>query len=958
MANLVPTNAISIEEELTQLELYKYHPSGILNVTLNRLQDMLDGKVELVSPSTPFAFLLESSCINTAFAVQEFALQTRKRYPRMANSDDDLYLHMSDFDFLDRFSKPSYANVVFNILFNDFKTKAVYEPLTKDWVLKLPRHLKVTIGSYVYLLTSAIVIRMTENEILDIKFENQDFNNIFPIQTNYISFNTIKRNHEETYLNFTLKLPEVDIEVADAPISNLSELKGQIAFNKDRKFYYLRAFHWKDKQWQEMTVTHTNEVYDVYKPTCIIKVDVTGHKVSYHVPAVYMNTNQISGRLRFLVYTTMGKISVNFGDYQISEFNLVYGDVFPETELDKYTQPIQNVTKVVYTTDMVESGSDGKTFEELKEAVIENSIGDRKLPITPKQLSYDVDGAQFKIVKHADTLTNRIYKLETQIPAPRTRYPITKYNLDIMECQTTISALRTGAKITSHGQDITILPEGTVFQMDNGVLKVLTPAQLTYLQSLSGIELATEVNKHSYLSLYYHYVLDTSNDTVALRAYDLNTPTVESINFREFNETARISINSTQANLYKTMTGYGLDILTNLIKYNVAIDHTNITPYLVYTESSGTRYFLPGYYFTDINEQPVFRLGIDSQYLITNNNRIALTNFYDANGALVTVDVDLHAKLEVMYISNVIPPEYVGSKMDHYIDGSFLAGNHCVVTLEDIYLQFGDYLKYLYTPVHTSVGYSEYERYEEDVPLRYTQTVYDVNNEIIHQVGDVVTDSEGNVQYQHLKGQTKLDSYLNPVPLSSLEVQRYMSLLLIDYRAILANTVNNQTYNQQIRQYLTEVITENAAQAHERLLDNSEAYVVVPKTISAVSVKTGNGTKVIPSMQPFKVDVYVNYSVYNNTVIRDNIVYTITKTIDDYLHDTVVIKRTELVQLLYTKLGEFVVSVSLTKFTELNTEYMALVDTNTRISLSKTLSVESDGYNLKEDIAIDFKIVD
>lgn len=958
MANLIPTNPMNIEQELENLNLYKYHPSGILNVSLNRLQDMLDGKVELTDPSTPFTYLLETSCLNTAFAVQEYAMQTRKLYPRMANHDDDLSLHMSDFDYLGRFSEPSYANVIFNILFNDFKSKAVFDPLTRDWVLKLPRHLKVTISKYSYLLTSAIVIRMTENEIVDIKFENQDFNNIFPVQTNYINFNFVKVNHEETYLNFVLKLPEVDIEVADAPISNISELKNTISFNPDRQFYYFRAFHWKDGGWQEMLVTHTNEVYDVFKPTCLIKVDVTNHKVSYHIPAVYLNTNQVSGRVRFLVYTTMGKISVNFGDYQMADFNLVYGDVFPETELDKYTQPVQNVTKVVYTTDVVESGSNGKTFEELKDAVIQNSIGDRKLPITAKQLEYSVNDSRFKIVNHVDVLTNRIYKLETQIPAPRTRYPITKYNLDIIEYKGTISEIRSGAGVTHYGDDITVVPEGTIFQIDNGILKILPQDKVNFLAGLSGIALSTEVNKHNYLSLYYHYVIDTSNDTAVVRAYDLNSPGVESVNFREFNATARVGINTTQTNLYKTKSGYAIDLLTNLIKYNVAIDHLNITPYLVYTEPSGTRYYRPAAYYTDINKQPVFRLLIDSGYYINAKNRIHLQNFLDANGATTNIDVDIHAKLEIMYVSNVIPPEYVTTAMDSYINGSFMAGTHCVVSLEDISVRFGDHLQYLFAGIHTAVGYSEFETYEEDVPLRYTQTVYNSSNEVIHAVGDIVLDDDGNTIFQHLKGQTKMDAYQNPVSVHDLEVTRFINLLFIDHRALLTTTKNNKDYNQQIRQFLTEVITENAAVVHEDLLDNSQAFVVVPKTISDVKVKTGSGVHVIPSMQAFKVDVYVSYAVYNNLKIRENIIYTVTKTIDEYLHDTTVVKKAELSQQLFAQLREFVVTISLSQFTQLNAEYIELVDPNSRISLSKTLSVESDGYNLKEDIAIDFKVVD
>lgn len=957
MANLTPITPINIEQELANLSLYKYHPSGILNVSLNRLQDMLDGKVEITDPSNPFTYLLETSALNTSFAVQEYALQTRKLYPRLANQDDDLYLHMSDYDFLGRFAQPSSANVVFNILFNDFKNKAIFDPVSHDWLLKLPRHLKVTISGYSYLLTSAILIRLTENDIIDIKFENQDFNNIFPVLTNYINFQIIKVNQEETYLNFVLKLPEVDVEVADAPVSNISELKGGISYNKNRQYYYFRAFHWVNDGWVEMLVTHTNEVYDVFTPTCIIKVDPTNHKLSYHIPAVYMNTGRVTGRVRLLTYTTMGKVSVNFGDYQMADFNLVYADVFPETELDVYTQPIQNITKVVYTTDIVEAGSNGKTFEELKAAVIDNAIGDRKLPITSKQLEYDVNDSRFTIVKDVDVLTNRIYKLETQIPAPRTRYPITKYNLDILEYKGTVSELRSGGGVSSYGNDITVVAEGTLFSMDNGILTILDAASVTRLNGMSGIALATEVNKSRYLSLYYHYVVDTSSDKAVVRAYDLTSPNVTTISFQEFNATARIGVNSTQANIYKTGRGYGLDVLANLIKYNVAIDHLNITPYIVYTEPSGARYYLPGVFYTMINTQPVYRFAVDSGYYIDANNRIHLQNFLDANGASVGIDVSLSAKLEMMYVSDVIPPEYVSTAMDAYVNGSFLAGYHCVVSLEDIQVDFGTHLEYLFAGMHTAVGYSQYATYTEDVPLRYTQTVYDANNGIVHQVGDTVYDG-ADVVYAFHKGQTQLDAYKQPVLTSALEVTRFVNFLFVDYRALLTTSQNNKDYNTQIRQYLTDIITVNAASVHDKLLDNSQAFVVVPKTISDVRVKTGTGVQVIPSMQSFSVDLYVTYAIYNNAVIRNNILYTVTKTIDDYLYAGTTIKKTELLQILYTKLSEFVVSVSLTKFTELNTEYMELTDSNSRVSLAKTLTVESDGYNLKEDIAIDFKIVD
>jgi len=127
MANLTPVNQITIEDALGELSQYKYFPNKIVNISLNRLSDMLNGAVDFVDPSNPFVYLLETSALNTAFAIQEYTLLTRRLYPRLANNESDLYLHMSDFDFLGIYSEPAYANITFNFLLNDIITKAYYD---------------------------------------------------------------------------------------------------------------------------------------------------------------------------------------------------------------------------------------------------------------------------------------------------------------------------------------------------------------------------------------------------------------------------------------------------------------------------------------------------------------------------------------------------------------------------------------------------------------------------------------------------------------------------------------------------------------------------------------------------------------------------------------------------------------------------------------------------------------
>lgn len=957
MPDISTTNSLDINKELKNLEIYKYHLTGIAQVSLNRLTDMLDGKVEITDPSNPFVYLVEMSSLNTTFAIKEFALNMRKRFPRLANSDDDLYLHMSDYDFLGRFSEPSYANVLFNIMFNDFKTRAVYDPVTKDYVLKLPRHLKLKVSDYVFTLTSAIIIRLTETGVIDVKFENQDFNNIFPIQTNYINFVLKNINASEQYLSFALKMPEVDIETANVAIDPSSVAKDYIVYNKKRQFYFFRAFFFKNDEWHEMLVTHTNDVYDVYKPTCIIKVLPNTNRVEYHIPSVYINSGMVSTNVRFLVYTTMGKIAVNFSDFQMADFSTEYGDVFPETELDNYTKPIQSITKVIYTTDSIDGGKNGMSFEELKQSVIDNSIGDRKLPITTKQLSFTSNQNNFKIIKDVDIVTGRMYKLETEVPSPLTRYPVTKFNLDILEHRTTIDDLRQGNNVKAFGNDITVIPEGTIFRLNDGVLSHVSQQEADQLKALTGAALVALVNETSYLSLYYHYVIDTSENKSKLRAYDLTSTGVSLISFKEFNATTRVGINTTSANIYKTPTGYTLDVLSNLKKYTDSITETNIKPYLVYKDISDAKFFLEGELFTSINNNPVFRFNIDSNYHIDKTNRIYISNFKDSNGNLTTLSIDLDSQLELIYLSDVIPYAFAATDMDTYIQTSFLAGQYCAVTLEDINITFGYYLERLFSGMHTSTGVYEYETYAADVPLTYTSTVYNPDNSIQHMVGDIVLDGNGDPVIQFSKGDVKLLDG-EPVPINTLAKERYLNLMFIDYRVLVSTPTNSRDHNKQIKAHISEMALENALTIQEQLLDNSEAFVVIPKTVGHMRVKTASKTVSMKSMQKFNADVYVRFDIYNSETIRDNIKYTITKTLDDYLYANVVIKKTELINSLYEKLKEFVVTISIPNFTELDEEYMEILDTNCRLSIDKTLVLEADGYNLTENITIRFKLIE
>ncbi len=958
MPNISPTTSLTLDQELANLSLYKYHPNGLVNHSLNRLQDMLDGKVEIVDPNNPFVYLLETSCLNTAFAIQEYTLLTRKLYPRLANSEEDLYLHMSDFDYLGRFSEPATASVKFNILFNDFKNLAYHDTVQNEYVLKLPRHLKVSVDKYVFTMTSAVIIRLTESGVIDVKFENQDFNNLFPVSTNFINFNLMKSNQTETYLCFDLKLPEVDIEAVEIPVEKSKLFQNTLTYNPTRRYYYFRAFHLLAGVWTEMVVTHTDEVYDINTPTCVVKVSESENSLSYYIPPVYVNTGMLGSKVKFLIYTTMGSISVNFNDYNVSDFSVEYNDVFPDQELDSTTQPLQLISKMIYVQDEVIDGKNGVTFVELKASVIDNSIGDRKLPITNKQIQYSVAQNNFKLIKDVDVVTNRIFLLETPIPNATTRYPIARFNMDIIEYATTMTDLKTGKnRIQVVADDILIIPEKTVFKLTENGLTLLDQVEYNYLVGLSGSELANEVNSHNYLSVFYHYILDASGNELNLRAYDISVPTVKQINFKEFNATAKVGINTTNTNIYQVSNGFGMDLLTNFKKYEDFVNETNLTAYMVYSDSEANKFYLPGRLYTVINDNPVFRFEFVTDYYINSDNEIRVQNFTDNNGNLISVALPLDATLELIYVSNYIPTTYQASEIDNYIYNTFISAGNCVVSLEQVSIKFGDYLALLNTQVHTSTGTYEYETYQEDVPLRYQSTVYGVDNEPLHQVNDIVYDENGEVVYQYLKGDIVLGENGQPVPVGALELMRYINLLFIDYKAVLGTKSTIVGYRNQLRTFLTEKITVNAVDVSNELLENTEAFVVVPKNIGYVRVKSNGRESYISSMQQFKVNLYVGSKVFNDSDIRDGLVYTVISTIDNYLYSNAALNKTELLNLLYGKLNQFVISVTLDEFTELNEEYIEILDGNSRVGLNKVLVSNPDGYDVSDDVSVNFMLI-
>lgn len=978
MANISFYEPSKIEDLLQDLDQYKYQPSALKTAMLNRVSDMLSGTVDIVDPSNPFTYLLETTCVNTSFAVQEFATIAKKLYPRLANSEADLYLHMSDYDYLGRFSEPSTANVWFNLVYSDFKRNAINpflaDGITKDMTrvsIQIPRMYTVTISSYTFTLLYPITITQHSNGVFDISYDTSVTSSINNPSSSGIKFNYITQFNNESWLRFSVPMLEVGVTSTEVSIEKSSLFKQSISIPENKLFYYAEVFHIVGGAWAPMVTTHTQEVYDINLPTACLTVYQDSGQVDVYIPPVYIINNLVSSKVRIDIYTTSGAVDVNFSDFKTSDFSVEHTQVDKVRDLGYLTAPIAMVGKLVYISEQVNGGKGRLSFDNLKAAVIDNSIGDRKLPITSNQLTYDVNQKGFTLIKDVDILTDRIYYFQRPVPLPLTQYPISKLDMDMSDYMATLSVMNATGSIVNTNKNRYLIPENTVFIAENSLLRMLDLAEVTTLKSLSNASLLNEINSKTYLSTFYHYVIDTNENETTSRAYDFDTANVSLVNFIKLNSTVNFTVHTDGAVLSKAPTGFEL-LITAAVSINDSMFQVNAASVcLLYTDENGDNFYMTGSSIMGLGVPVVYRFNLTSSYDVDNKEMLYLTSFVDKNNNAVELAVPLLSDFKVIYYISERTSGYTPSDSDVLITNYIGIPNAFMVPSQEVFsLRFGTGLPFLNTRIRNVTDAPAYQTYTENVPLVYAHDEYELGGVItefvcvddhceilpslIHRKGDPVLDGDGAPVYKYRIGDVKL---LNGVPISVSDtaVARSMTLLFSDYKSKWCNTTAYVKYVGYVKTSLTNDITVKMKEIQDILLENTEGYMVVPNTINNINVNINNSTDLYidPSVR-FMVTVYVSTKIFNDYSARANIDYTIIKGIDTYLSNSVLIK-TELISKLYTDLKEFVTSISIPTFVTDVADYIVVKDKVNKLTLRKALVKKNDGkYDISEDVVIDY----
>lgn len=887
----------SMNEIMSRIDSIKTNPALIQRSIIDYLSEITSGEIDIVDATNPFVLLLETSAANTAIAINHSDLNLRRQYPALAITDEDIYRHMSDKEIMHRYSSPSSAEFLFMIPYDEFIKNAQPHPEDNYIKLTIPKDSYIKVDDVEYSFSYPVDIKMYSTGGVSVSYDTSEVSPIEDITTNNI-MPQLKRMPDGTrILYFSLKLKQLRVVSNLFTVEQKSIFRKTVAF-KD-KFFFARAYHKgaiTDNKWVELNTTHTDQVYNLNVPTMCFKV--LSNELQVYIPHVYIINELIGSNIRVEIYSTKGKLTVDYRDYASSSFEATFRNI-DETKDTVYSNALNNVSVRVISTDVSSGGSDGVTFSELRARTINHANGDINLPITNVQNTAKMNNNGFNIVTNIDVLTNRVMLATRRLPTPDNKRLLSPVNTAIITTLLDSNNFIGNPNIVINTDKTTLLPSN-LYINDNGVVSILKESDINALKMLTPNELAQRVNSVSYLYTPFYYVLDYSGEEFDVRVYDLDSPTKKELNFIYQNDSMQMPVNSDTVILNKVKNGYELYIKTksgNFYKQAADSDVGLQIGFVPYGETAMAYINAQLYGVDQDTGERVWKVTLDTNYDIDNRHCLSILNAKQYVDAPLITKLVLDTDIHIFHYTSSVTSLFKATEHDMLLGKFILTQDDYLITHESINIHFGDALDNLWRRSRNIPVGQEYLKHEIDVPLTYDRDIYETNSDgivmnvvngkieysILHHKGDPVI-IDGEQVYKHRKGDVYLDENNNPIVANGVRQIQELDILFIDGSMYFVTDNAMLNYRSQVTEIIKNWVIDDIAGIEDNLLDKTNIYFYPETTLGKVDVYLNdNSEAIIDAPQSFTVTIYVNPAAYENDTVREVIRQATISTIDAHL---------------------------------------------------------------------------
>lgn len=944
------------------------NPAGFQRVAIDYIQYRAEGTVP--DPLSPLVQMLEIGSTQTALSLDELAASDRRRYPILANTYADLYANMTDRDYDDRFSTPATAPFILWLEYDNIVSLMVPVGTSGAKKLVIPRYTVFKISNrYNFTLLYPIEIRMLPSGALSVVYNTNILNPLQTLSDNVLPFFTSRDQDGVKRLRIDFTLMQLD-----RITENLHTVSGASAnFNLEYTdlFYAARVYRKVSGNWVEMRTTHSEEQHDVRYPTAYLRVD--SGVVNVSIPPVYFTQNMISDDLRVDIYTSKGALEIPLGAVDAAQFSWDWGVDLDDPTNSRYWKGITDANVALFSDGLISGGSNGLTFEQLRERVIASATG-VTLPIMPGQLVAKLNVAGYSATLGRDDVDGRIYYLTKALPNnPASSFPV-PIACGIGRLQISMDALSHLPGVKDNGRRVTITP-AMLMAMDNGVLGALNSAEYPENIVSTTDNLISQVNSRDYVYSPFHYVLDASGSNFGLRGYYLQNPKLQIREFLEENPSTLLSVSTQAFALTRTVTGYTLTVNCKPSDTYADLDTSQVHLQLAFTPGNESSLaYQNGTLLGIVNGVWTWQFTFDTDWDLDEKDNLIVKNFLLFDTTPRNLALGLSTRFYLVHaVSDYSQLNMEGSDVDKY-KGMFLLPKDAVgVQVEAATFQFGTALTKFWSGSRTVMGSEVYELYTEDVLKYYASDVYDIDPDTgkkkytivdgkivytkLHAKGDPVIGGDGKQEFAWNKGQVKLDDAGQPIVTSPRPTNRVLDLFVMDGKYFYAN----DSASQADKRYLPDRIADTYLPAIAQILgvgiQNTLFYFYPKTTIGDINVLIEDArSTTMDARLSVQLKIYLTELANNDENYKERLKQLLSSIINSQLNKETV-SALDILAEIRDSVDENVKGLDMKLFTgdkEITT--FSAGDETVRATVRRNLVLLDDGkLGVAEDITYDFR---
>ena len=965
MSTLVTGSAVALKEEVLRNIA---HPSMVQKTTLDFLEEAHKGNIDLVDCTNPAIFIMESSAVQAAACMEHNEITLSKMYPSLATTYADLYLHMSDKDYDRRFALPSTNTLTMIMVYESFFNNAVDDPSGIFKSVTLPRDTEINVGGYIHTLDYAISIQLYQNNSLKVIVDREGDVTGPDVQSTVIRSTVISDAAEIPFIIFDLDVRQIRKSATTFDVANSVHFMQRVVF--EDSYHLTKVYRMVLGKWVKVHITHSPHVFDPYEPTVILSVE--DQTVKIDIPPIYTLNGSMGNELLVIVYTTRGEI-----DYNPTDLNPDANVITLRNLTDDFNDRNVALTRTSYrvrATHKLRGGRVGLSFQELRDRMLSNTVGVNNTPITPNHFGVVADDYGYSSVLYNDDLTGRQWVLTSKLPSPVNLPFITDAAMSYVTLQTSMAKLKDNASVHDNGNQITINSD-MLYELDGNDHILHSKNYTNGLRTETNADLTVMMNKIDTRYSPFYYVVEYIGGAVSTRAFHLDEPELSHVNFYSRNNSLPILINTAGVNIELKLGYFEIKLACAVNPELIALADTAFFAQMSWvTSKEGDLVHIPAYSIhKNVNGAFISTFRVETNLRI-DDNELVVTN------ALTNLDVTEHeapiqfdSQIDFIFGTRIPDANYVPSNMDE-LTYKANAGEHLYpLTRERISTLFGAELTHLWRNSRVLDNTVVYERYIDDVPMRYTSTevIIDANRPVPFSVNEdcevefhkattlneIVKDDNGQVIYIHRAGDYVIGPNNRPVATGLNEHEFVMDIMVFDGIFYFAQNELIIKHLNDLKYTILSKSTKELQPIINRSLEHTDIVYKPRDSMGLARINPIEGElSVVEKKQKLSIIIYVERTILSSEASKDLIKATTVLTVSKVLERTTV-SHSEMIIALSEAYGEGVLGVSVNGLGGLTDQQvtMTLTDLGDKLYIAKKAVVDNqDRFSVTEDIDIKF----